>query len=205
MYSRKGFTLTEVLIAIVLMGLVILAVTSVDITSRRFFGTSSKESWIQDEAKIAAEHMVKNIQLGVGDMSNPSTPVGSPPLADDSRGFLILDSAGNLVASGLPGGSQIQVKQDRDNDGTVDRTIEYNYDSGNYKIVYDEDVADPTNPTEDFAEGIVESAIFSFDSNTPNQVDVIITVRRDPTQEKSLDNPETTLTSSIVLRAMSCK
>jgi len=56
----KGFTLTEILIAIVLMGLVILTVTSVDITSRYFFKSISGESRIYDEAKIAMEHMVKN-------------------------------------------------------------------------------------------------------------------------------------------------
>jgi len=202
MYSRKAFTLTEILIAVVLMGLVILAVASVDITSRRFFDTSSKESWIQDEAKIAMEHIIKNTQLGVGDMSNPETADGTnPPTANNSRGFYILDDEGDLAQSG----SRIQVKQDTDDDGTYDRIIDYEYQGApDYKLVYDPDVG-TAGDEETLAEGIVESVIFSFDSDTPNQVKVTITVLSDPSKSKSLENPGTTLTSSIVLRAMSCK
>ena len=202
MCRKKGLTLVEILIAITLTGLIILAVTSVDITSRRFLGTASKESWIQDEAKIAMEHIVKNIQLGVGDMSNASTAVGSSPEADDTRGVLILDETGKLVASGS-GGSQIQIKKDEDGNGRFDAgsdpIITYSYDSGNQRIVY----THPVTGSENLADGIVYSAIFEYDENIPNQVIVTITVRKDPTRDPSLENPETTLTSSIVLRAMS--
>ncbi|MBU4140988.1 MAG: prepilin-type N-terminal cleavage/methylation domain-containing protein [Candidatus Omnitrophica bacterium] len=183
--SSKGFTLTEVLIAIVLMGLVIVTVASVDITSRRFFGSITKESRIQDEAKIAMEHIVKNVQLGIGDAANPGLVVSAD-------------------------GTTIRVQQDTNSKvgkfDANDRTIEYRYEGGpGYTIVFVQDIInDPTN-TENLAEGmVVRSDIFSVGS-APNQVDVEIQARRDPTQAKSLDNPETTLTSSIVLRAMSCK
>jgi prepilin-type N-terminal cleavage/methylation domain-containing protein len=60
MFSKRGFTLTEVLIAIFLTGLVVLSATSVDITSRHFFSVINRTSKFQDEAKIAMEHMVRN-------------------------------------------------------------------------------------------------------------------------------------------------
>lgn len=60
MFARKSFILTELLIAIVLLALVILAATSVDITSRRFFAAIKEQAHAQDEAKIAIEHMVRN-------------------------------------------------------------------------------------------------------------------------------------------------
>jgi len=102
-------------------------------------------------------------------------------------------------------GSRIQVKQDTDDDGTYDRIIDYEYQGApDYKLVYDPDVG-TAGDEETLAEGIVESVIFSFDSDTPNQVKVTITVLSDPSKSKSLENPGTTLTSSIVLRAMSCK
>lgn len=185
----------------VLLGVIVLAVASVDITSRRFFGTSKEESWIQDEAKVAMEDIVKNIQLGIGDMSNARN-MGDDPYdgLGCSRGFYIL--VGGVLAIS---GSQIQVKQDTDRDGAIDRTIEYTYQGGpDYKIVFDPDITN-AGDEEDLAEGIVTSAIFNFDNVTPipNRVEVAITVRRNPTEAKSLDNPETTLTSSIILRAMS--
>ena len=71
---------------------------------------------------------------------------------------------------------------------------------------------DGSGNTENLAEGIVSDAIFSFHPGTspfdvdparPNQVDVELTVRQHPELEASLDNPDTTLTSSINLRAMS--
>lgn len=194
MFSKKGFSLTEILIGVVLMALIILAVVSVDITSRRFFATASSESWIQDEAKIAMGHIIKNVQLGIGDMTNAGA-IGSLP-GNSSRGFYILDG-GNLAISG----SKIQIKQDKNGDGryvaAVDKIVQYNYNSGNRTIEYTD------GGTENLADGIVESAIFSFSTTTPNQVLVTITVRKVPGLAASLDNPETTLTSDIILRAMS--
>lgn len=206
--SKRSFSLAELLIAVALMGLIILAVTSVSITSYRFFGAAKKESRVLDEAKIAMEHMVKNLQLGIGDMTNPSTPVGSPPLADDSRGFLILDGAGGLVASGTTA-PQIRVKRDGlktgvvdgrfDPTGSDDGIIEYRYDPANYKIVYDPDIG--LAGDEDLTDEMISDA--NFEEINYNELKVTIEVLRDPSKPESLENPETTLTSSIVLRAMS--
>lgn len=63
MFSR-AFSLTEVLVAITLMGAMIIASTSVDITSRKFFEATKGQSHIQDEIKIAMKHIVKNLILG---------------------------------------------------------------------------------------------------------------------------------------------
>lgn len=200
MSSKKAFSLMEILIALVLMGLVILAVVSVDITSRRFFGTSKTESWIQDEAKIAMEHIVRHVQRGIGDMTNSEVADGtSSPSLTNTRGFYILDANENLATSG----NRIQVKLDTNINGRfdvgTDEIIEYNYDPAPYTLIY----IDGSGISENLADGIVSEAIFSFDSDTPNQVDVELTVRQHPELEASLDNPDTTLTSSIILRAMS--
>lgn len=186
--SKKGSTLTELAIATILMGVIILAVTSVDITSRRFFGAASDESRIQDEAKIAMEHILKNVQLGIGDVTNLGT----------SEGFTIT------------GGTQIQVKRDGlngDADGKFDLTdsadgfIEYNL-QGNRIVytIYDNNMA--VVSTENLTDPIVTNAGFSVGS-VANQVDAIIEILRDPSKPESRENPKTTLTSSAVLRAMS--
>jgi len=210
----SGLSLMEILIAITLIGLVFLAVTSVDIASRRFFGTSKEESWIQDEAKIAMGHIASRLQRGVGDMTDPFN-MGQNPIdisGNSSRGAYILGGA--YVNPSNPGvlatsGSRIWIKVDEDSDGrydpALDKVVEYEYSVGTKNITFYPDAElGHVNP-EVLAEGIVESAIFSFDNVTPipNQVDVQIRVLRDPTQPKSLDNPETTLDSSIILRAMS--
>ena len=168
--SKKGSTLTELAIATILMGVIILAVTSVDITSRRFFGAASDESRIQDEAKIAMEHILKNVQLGIGDVTNLGT----------SEGFTIT------------GGTQIQVKRDGlngDADGKFDLTdsadgfIEYNL-QGNRIVytIYDNNMA--VVSTENLTDPIVTNAGFSVGS-VANQVDAIIEILRDPSKPES--------------------
>lgn len=182
--SSKGFSLTELLIAIVLMGLVMLTVVSVDITSRRYFKGSSEQAEVFDEAKIIMEHIIRNVQRGIGDIDNP--------------GLAIYD-----------GGIRIRVNLDDDGNGIADRTVEYAYQGNpNYRIVFDSDVS-AGNPTEDFADGRTLSATFSFakdasNNDIPNHLDIEIVARQDPSEEVGPDNPETTLTSSAVLRAMSC-
>lgn len=208
MFSKKSFTLTELLIAMVLTGLVILAVTSVDITSRRFLDAAGKESRIQDEAKIAMEHIVKNVQLGIGDITYPSTAVGAAPAADDSRGFLILDSDGKRVADDIPG-SQLQVKTDTNYDGQFnsanDKIIKYTYlGASDYKIVYDPDI-DTGSDEENLATDMLTSNTTFTAGSDCNEVIVTLEAQRDPSIAVGPENPKTTLTSNIILRAMSCR
>ncbi|GAG05673.1 unnamed protein product, partial [marine sediment metagenome] len=56
-------------------------------------------------------------------------------------------------------------------------------------------------PNETVAERI---AYLNFSiGSSPNQVDVTVTTLYDPSQPESADNPQVTLISSVVLRAMS--
>jgi len=215
--SSKGFSLTEILIAMSLMGLVILAVASVDITSRRFFGTAKDETWIQDEAKIAMQHIISRVQRGVGNMSRPGAMGDNPnAVQPSSRGFYIL--SGDYVDFDNPGlltdsGSRLWVKIDINRNGRFDSGTDQivEYQEINNSIRFYPDVTDRDN-YESLADGIVESAIFDFihsetnpELSIPNRVDVVIQVLREPGTSPSLDNPETTLTSSIILRAMSIR
>ena len=183
--SKRSFSLAELLIAMTLVGLLILAVTSVSITSYRFFGAAKKESRILDEAKIAMEHIVKSLQLGIGDLDEP--------------GFVIFDAG-----APAPSGPQIRVRLDDDGDGKFtgspeDKTVVYNYNAASHRVLYDPDFPSSAEPLTD---NIVTD--LNFNTGTfPNQVVVTITVLEDPGNVASLDNPETTLTSSVVLRAMS--
>ena len=197
--KRKGFTLTELLIAVALSGLIILAVSSVDFSSRRFFEAIKNKVQIQTEAAIAMEHIVKNLQLGIGDMSNPGT-FGSPPDANNSRGFYILDPLSQLAT----GGGRIEIKLDDDGDGKfdsgTDRRISYVWHSSR-RIRYDPN-ADAGGPGEFITDRVIFDCSFSIDGAS-NRVNITIIARSKPTQAVSLDNPETILTSSVALRAMS--
>ena len=174
--NKKGFTLTELLIAVVLTGLIILVVGSVDISSRRFFEAIKEKVQIQAEAAMAMEHIIKNLQLGIGDVDNP--------------GFSI--SGGN---------SQILVWQDSNGNGMRDAgdgSVTYQYDAGQRRIRYQPG----SSPWENLTDAIIYDCNFYIDG-VANRVSVTIIARSEPTQPAGLDNPETILTSSIALRAMS--
>lgn len=150
--KSNSFTLTEVLIALVLMSLVILAAASIDITSRKFFGTSSGQSQIQDEAKVAMEHIVKYVQQGIGDMSNPGT-AGELPTAANSRGICPLSGIGTLAPTGSV--SRLQVKIDGlhgvsdgrfDPNDTNDGIVEYEFTAGVLRFYPN---VNPLNPSAD--------------------------------------------------------
>jgi prepilin-type N-terminal cleavage/methylation domain-containing protein len=224
MKSQRAFSLTEILIAMILMGLVILAATSVDITSRRFFGTSSSEQRLQDEAKIGLEHMVKYVQQGIGDMTNPGTS-WSEPEDDNSRGVYSLSISGTLVAPGQPS-KRLQVKIDGlngpcdgkfDPDDSNDGIVEYEFYREAYnqpavlRFYPDATVADrdDENNYEIIARNIVYNGssfrIYQSAEQIANLVIVGLDLRPDPVQPVSPENPEISLSSRVILRAMSIK
>jgi prepilin-type N-terminal cleavage/methylation domain-containing protein len=75
---KKGFSLVELIIAISLMGLIILAIVAVDVGSRGFLRTSDDESTLQNEANFIMETIVKDLGKSFkGTKNNPSVKVPS--------------------------------------------------------------------------------------------------------------------------------
>lgn len=62
--ETKGFTLTELLIAVLLMSVIALGVTSINVSSRRFLISAGHQANAQSEARFAMEHMMRNIREG---------------------------------------------------------------------------------------------------------------------------------------------
>ena len=108
--KRKGVTLAELLIAVVLLLLVFLAVTSVDIASRDFSILTHRKAEVQNEAKIAMEHMIRNMREGVSSV----TP-----------------TAGSIIVS-MPDGTYIMYQKSEER-------IEFNsnYPTGNWEVIGD--------------------------------------------------------------------
>jgi len=183
----SGFTLTELIISILLLGLVILAATSVEISSRRFFHSTEEQVAVQDEAKIAMNHMLKFMSQGIGSLDSPAYTLHHDDLID-----IRIDGWLTGVTDGQYTGAP--------NDGT----ISYFFDSAQYRIVFDPN-ADPTvtGDEEILTQPIIQSVDFSVGS-APNQIVIEVIAREDPSQAASADNPQITLNSSAVLSAMSC-
>ncbi|HDN86289.1 MAG TPA: hypothetical protein ENG49_03615 [Candidatus Omnitrophica bacterium] len=68
---RKSITLVELIIAISLLGVILLGVTAFDVASRYFLKSNERKSQIVNEFTFILEHLSKNINQAVGDISNP--------------------------------------------------------------------------------------------------------------------------------------
>ena len=197
MNKHKGFTLTEVLIAVTLTGLVILAITSVDITSRQFFGDIKEQIQVQDETNIAMEQMVKNVQLGIGDITSPGVAEGVTPSPYSEQILMIRRDYNNPLTP---------------SDYSDDIWIGYALDAREGhegELFFCPNTAYDHRAGEDGGESrheIIGNRVTTFTfSIADNTVSLTITARNDPSEAEGPENPETTLTSSAVLRAMSCK
>ena len=73
--NRKGLTLLELLIAVVLLSVIFLAVSNLYITSRKFFIVSSNKVIIGYELQYAAQHIYKYVMRGMGDKNTPAFEV----------------------------------------------------------------------------------------------------------------------------------
>jgi len=70
--NRKGVTLLELLIAVVLMSVIFMAVSSLYLASRRLFVASSDKVIIGYELQYAAQHIYKYAMRGMGDKGAPA-------------------------------------------------------------------------------------------------------------------------------------
>jgi hypothetical protein len=189
--NRRAVTLTELLIALVITGMVILAVASVDIVSRRFFQATTREFRIQDEAKIALEHMARNFVR-----------------AHEIYDFGFRDANSERI------GVRLDFACTPDNSAD-DTWVVYDYDSATGVIRYYRDASSapgtppPAPPAggwvswiatanEDIAENILDSYPIPMFTVTDNQIDINLTAQ-DPTDTDRSINLQT----SVVLSSMS--
>lgn len=76
-FKNTGFTLTELLIAITLVGMIMLAVVSLDVSSRRFFLSSFYDAAVQNRISPVVELIAKDALTACGKKDNPGIVIAS--------------------------------------------------------------------------------------------------------------------------------
>jgi Tfp pilus assembly protein PilW len=72
--NKTGLTLAEMMIAVLLLSVVFMGVSSLCVASQRFYITSSQKVMIGYEVQYAIQHIYKNTMRAIGDeTSSPST------------------------------------------------------------------------------------------------------------------------------------
>lgn len=190
MNKKAGFTLIELLITIGLMGMIILAITAIDVGSRRFLNTANYEAQVQSEASPVLERMVKDITLAYGQSDNPGITI----------------AAGNtkITIRQLPLLPAFPTYADFDDDPRV----RYTYDSTYLYITREISSTCPGgvctwNPPEVIARNIESGA---FSPGPDGIVEINMTARRKAEAAPppvTFENPKVTLETSISPRSTS--
>lgn len=201
---NHSVTLLELLLAISLLGLMVLAFYNVDLFSRYQLHTADKRAKVQNEASYALEHIAREISKAIGSY----TPANQRPIDIES----------------IAGDTILEARIDSDNDHRVsagDKWIAYRYTgntgSDKYQIWYcpqcsNKPCADCT-PNWNDSSNVLARNITGFDLMYPNDdppndyscVHVTIIGRWDATQAASSDNPQVTLHSRIHMPATSSR
>jgi prepilin-type N-terminal cleavage/methylation domain-containing protein len=187
---KKGFTLIEFLISLIIVSLIVLALVSVDISSRRFFSGSDYRSRLQNEASPVIGLMTKDITRATGDVGNATnTNIGI-----------------NITSPGPASGRRLEIRLP-DNATTF---TPYNY-SDNPWVVY-EFIANPSyeirkggpanprpsNPLTSYevVARNITNCTFSYIDNS--RVSINVTARRfPPPAPVNNDNPEVILRTEV--------
>ncbi|MFH1853991.1 MAG: hypothetical protein ABH815_01620 [Candidatus Omnitrophota bacterium] len=112
--NKKGMTLVEIQLSVLLLSVIFLGIYSLYNASRVFYLASSKKVIISYELQYAADHIYKNVMTGIGDRNNPA----------------IVISPGNLEFTVRHDGTDLaykiedgELKFDSNGDGTFEESL----------------------------------------------------------------------------------
>jgi Tfp pilus assembly protein PilV len=84
--KSPAFTLLELLVAVILMTIIVLSLTSIDKFSRYHVINSDRRTKLQNELSFILEHITKTVTQGTG---NQASPGNQPIQALDNSGFKV--------------------------------------------------------------------------------------------------------------------
>ena len=186
-----GFSLVELIIAISLMGLIILAIVAVDVGSRGFLKTSDDESTLQNEANFVMETMAKDISMSYwGNKNNRSIEVSS------GKDTLFVRLIGSGASFDYSNSKWVRYQ-------FADATIKKQVCEGTLNISSDGKCNSWTSiPQQQLVKNIIKDCAFNFDPDTA-VVGITITARTKPSENPGQDNPEVILETSAFSRSIS--
>lgn len=198
--NNQAVTLVELLVAVALLSVIMLAVTNIDIFSRFQLLSSERRMVVQNEAQYVLEHITKEVSKAIGSTVLP----GQIPL----RAQLVGTDNGLLVFVDLNGTG------DGPGDGiwstSGDRWRLYRYKNSSapsadrYQLWYYTNY--PTSGIEVIARKVSAFPIPAFDTAT-NSVNVSITTCWDPAATTSAcgtsGNPSVTMNTTIKMPSVS--
>ncbi len=210
---KKAFTLTELIIAVVLLGVIFMAATTFNIASFSFFRETDKFVQTQLDISPAMEKVVKEISLEAGDVASPGISfMCYPPACSPNNEVHI---ARDYNSSGIPNNTPNDYTDDTcvafwRGDGLQIHDLMYCSNcSGCVRAGLDTHTCGCLTLTTLVSNRIVAPSDpsgkegFTVAANPNCGVDITITGRFDPTQLPGDNNPQVELTTTACPRSVS--
>ncbi len=195
----KAFTLVELLIAIVLLGIIVLSISSIEVFSRNQLFSADIRAKIQNEGSFLLEHMTKYIGRTIGNAdTNPNKLIYTHDSADTKTKTVavFIDANGNGKRDSNDHWIAYEFFVDN-------YTLKFCYDAGNEATVPNCPYTACTGTWE-----ILSTKIRRFDrelrTESKNVLDVSIVGSNAPTEVRNdQKNPDIRMETSIIMSAVS--
>ncbi len=192
--KKAAVSLLELLVALILLSILVLSISSVVNFSRYHVINADKRARVQNDVSFVLAHMRKSVQRGIGDTNNP-------PLVTITNGFRV--RVDNNVLLPTPGNYS--------DDSWLNYALSANTLSFSCTQVSAASPACP--PAENLSTKIVSGAVFAAIPAVPasgfnyyfrdndTTLEVALVARYDPASAASADNPEVVMKNSILARS----
>ena len=207
----KSVTLLELLIAIVLLSILVLALTSIDFFARNHVITADIRARLQNKVYLVLEHMKKNVSAAIGN----ETLYGAETVADirevtgvdeSARLKIYVDANGNGIRETAAGTDYWRAYRSY-----------YNLGSNTYQIQYCGQCQDKTCATCVSGYTTIGTNIINFIPTKPvtltdNFIDVEVTACLHPENNYdgdtnndcgTIDNPQATMKTTLIMPSVS--
>jgi len=184
-FSKRSVTLAELLIAIALVGLLVIAVFSLDNYARFHLITSDRRARLQNEASLCIEQIVKDAMRGIGHVNDTAVECTSTELrirVDDGDG-------------------EIEATDNSDPNG--DNLVRYNINGND--LEYYPDYGRDSSRVEVLSQKVVNPAGADIFTCNDGIIRIELMLRHRPTASSSLDNPQFQIISRSYSRSESVR
>ena len=100
--DERGFTLTELLTALAVLGLVLAGVTVIQQNALQAYVTGSHKTEVQQNARVALERMAREIRESVGPLTTATANLITFTHPTDGAVTYTIDGANNLTRNNAP-------------------------------------------------------------------------------------------------------
>lgn len=199
--QNKGLTLLELIIAVILLGIVVLAVTNIDYFAHFHVITADRRVRLQNELSLVLEHMSKKVSQSIGEQDQ----ISHYPIQGTTSGFIVRTDPNNTP-------------QNLDDDLLFTYALSTNTLTSTCSQVSADSPACPTPASEtltthlmsDVASGTklpsnpaTPKGLYYFIDDNNTTIEVGLIGRHDVSKAKSLDNPQVEMSAGMRSRAAS--